>query len=210
MKMKRFIIPSLLFITIGLLGMGKAMEKDSISCNLDVEVLQDSCRFSLIVSNNTDTEIILQFPTGQQYDFVVKSSDGQIVWQWSRGMAFIQMFTSLILNPHEEKRFTDEYSFPTGEYIAQGILTSTPKKFFTDFVEFTVSQPQMPVLKGKITMILGKLYLLGEDGTVYLIINPSRELTRLQNKTIEVTSYQTEPIPGTVDKKIIIKVHRVL
>lgn len=205
--MKNLLMYSIILLMFGTLGMGN-INNESISCRLEVEVLQDSCRFSLIVSNNTDTEITLQFPTSQQYDFVVKSADGRVVWQWSRGMMFAQMFTSLILNPHEEKKFTEEYSLPSGEYIVQGILTSTPEKNLTNLVKFTVSQAQVPELKGKITMILGKLYLLGEDGTVYLIMNPSRELTSIQNKTIEVTSYQTEPIPGTVDKKIIIKEYK--
>jgi hypothetical protein len=184
---------------------GCAASQSNVLCTLNVETLQGRSRFTLLVSNNLQSEVILQFSTSQQYDFIVKSRDGKIAWQWSRGMMFAQMLTSLTLAPNEEKIFTEECSLPQGEYIAQGILTTMPKKIYTEWIEFTVTQSQMPVLRGKITRILNNLYLLGEDGTAYLIVNPSKELVRLQGKTIEVTSYRTESIPGTVDKRIIIK-----
>lgn len=168
-----------------------------MSCRLDVEVLPDRCRFSLVVTNNLDSEVILQFPTSQQYDFVVKS-----VWQWSKDKMFTQMLTSLVLAPNEEKVFTEEYTLPVGEYTAQGILTTIPEKIYTEWVEFTVTKAIRPVLKGKVTKILDKFYLLGEDGTAYLIENPEKEL---EGKSIEVTSCHTEPIPGTIDKRIYIE-----
>lgn len=169
-----------------------------MSCRLDVEVLPDHCRFTLTATNNSDNEVTLQFPTSQQYDFIVKSGDGRIVWQWSNGKMFAEVLTALVLTPSEEKVFIEEYSLPPGSYSAQGVLDD----IYTEWVEFIISQVQQPVLKGRITKILDKLYLLGEDGTAYLIENP---IEGLEGKTIEITSYQTEPIPGTVDKKIIIE-----
>lgn len=202
MKAIRFIVYSLWFMA----AFGcSAMETDKVSCKTDVEVLPDRCRFTLVVSNNLASEVILQFPTSQEYDFVVKTDDGEIVWQWSKGMMFAQMLTTLILAPNEEKIFTEEYSLPPGEYIAQGVLTTIPEKIYSECVEFSVTEAQIPIIRGRITKILDKLYLLGEDGIAYLIVNPSEDLIHLQDKTIEVTSYQAESIPGTVDKSIVIE-----
>lgn len=206
--MKRIMFYGLLGLALGALGMGNSVKGENISCKLEVETLIDRCKFTLIVKNNLNSENVLQFPTSQQYDFIVKSSDGKIIWQWSKGMMFAQAFTSLILSSNEEKTFTEEYSLPIGEYSAQGILTSTPDKIYADWVSFNIQALQMPALKGRITKILDKLYFLGRDGTAYLIENPSEEIEGLQDKTIEVTSYQSEPIPGTIDKKITIEEYR--
>lgn len=205
MRAIRFMVYSLWFIGSFVCS---AMGFDRVSCNLRVEVLPDRSRFLLIAKNNLDTEVILQFPTSQKYDFIVKKADGKIIWQWSKGMMFSQMLTTLIFNPNEEKIFTEEYSLPPGEYTVQGILTTTPEKIYSEWVEFTVTQTQMPKIRGRVTKILDKLYLLGEDGTAYLIENPQESLLWLEGKRIEVTTYHIEPIPGTVDKGIIIKEYR--
>lgn len=173
------------------------LESSPVSARLDVEVLPDRCRFLLIVTNNLDSEVTIQFPTAQQYDFIIKSDDGRIVWQWSKGKIFAQVLTTLILSPNEEKVFVKEHSLPPGSYSAQGIVND----IYTEWVDFIVTEGRQIVLRGKITRILDKQYLLGEDGTAYLIENP---IDGLEGKTIEVTSCRIEPIPGTVDKKIVI------
>lgn len=203
--MQRLIKYSLLLTVLGVLGMGSHLKGDNVSCRLEVETLEDSCRFTLIVKNNSNSEVTLQFPTSQQYDFVVENTEGKVVWEWGKGKMFAQVLTSLMLGPNEEKEFTEEYSFQKGEYRAQGILVTAPNKIYTECVDFSVSEGQAPALKGRITKILDKLYFLGKDGTAYLIENPKEEFENLENKTIEVIKYKAEPIPETVDKKIIIE-----
>lgn len=198
-KLKQFMVYSLWFIAT--LGCSR-LESGPVSCRLDVEVLPDGCRFSLIVTNNLDSEVTLQFPTSQQYDFVVKSSDGSFFWKWSSTVSFAQALSELTFSPGEEKEFIVECVLPPGNYIVQGVFNG----IYTNWVDFVVSQVQKPVIKGKVTKILDKFYLLGEDGTAYLIENPENEL---EGKTIEVTSYKTEPITGTIDKKIYIEEYTI-
>ena len=68
----------------------------------------ESVGITLILANTGRTAAAFRFPTGQMYDFVV-TRDGQLVWQWSLGKAFIQAFTTLTLNPGETKTFTDRW-----------------------------------------------------------------------------------------------------
>lgn len=182
------------------------LESSPVSSKLEVEILPDRCRFTLIVSNESDTEVILHFPTSQQYDIIVKSKDGEIVWQWSKNKMFTQVITSLTLKEHDEKALArEEYILPIGEYEAQGILTNSPDKIYTSKLLFSVQAIKASPLKGRVSKILDKFYLLGSDGTAYLIENPTEEIKKMENKEIEVTSFETEPIQGTIDKKIKIE-----
>lgn len=181
-------------------------EMGIVKCSLGIEVLKDSVRFTIIAVNETDTRAVLQFPSSQQYDFIVKSQGGELVWQWSRGKMFAQMLTAVSMDPGEKKEFTEEYNFLPGKYTATGVLTTSPEKIFTESKEFIVKGSKvlgkLPPIKGKITKIGNKLYFLGKDGTAYLVEDPSQGLLQLQNKTVEVTSYHAEPIQGTIDKRI--------
>jgi len=54
-------------------------------------------RLVLELKNLTDKTLTLDFSTGKQYDFEVHDSNNQLIWTWSRGKAFIQASTKIIL-----------------------------------------------------------------------------------------------------------------
>lgn len=199
-----------LLVTIFLMcgAKGKAQEDKSteiavVKIKLDVEVIENSVRFLLEISNDTDTRAVLQFPTSQQYDFIVKTEDDKMVWQWSNNRMFTQTLTEISLDPGEIRQFTEEHSFQSGKYKAQGLLPAAPENICTEWKEYEVIQIQgVPPINGKITKILDKIYILGEDGNVYLVVNPADDIIKLQNKNIEATSYRVNPIEGTTDMQI--------
>jgi Intracellular proteinase inhibitor len=63
---------------------------------------------TLTLTNTGHAVASFQFSTGQMYDLVV-THEGQRVWQWSLGRAFIQAFTTLTLTPSETKTFTERW-----------------------------------------------------------------------------------------------------
>jgi hypothetical protein len=64
----------------------------------------------------------LTFPTGQEYDVVVRDPEGRIVYQWSDGRAFTQ-----VLHSRELSEWTQGVSIPRpvpGAYTVQAWLTT--------------------------------------------------------------------------------------
>ncbi len=68
----------------------------------------EAVEITLALTNSNGSPVSVQFPTGQMYDFVV-TREGQLVWQWSLGRAFIQAFTTLTLMPKESKVFNERW-----------------------------------------------------------------------------------------------------
>jgi hypothetical protein len=173
-------------------------------CLLDAVVNSDNVKFTLTVLNESDTRIVMQFPTSQQYDFIVKSSDDKVVWKWSEGRMFSQSMTTYELDPNEKKIFEAECILAKGEYKAQAEISTSMEIIQTGWKKFSVTESQERYLTGKITKILDKIYFLGDDGTAYHVVSMPENLKDANNKKITVTSCQIDPIPGSVDEKIII------
>jgi len=45
---------------------------------------------TLRLQTNSPVPLTLQFGSGQEYDLVLRSTDGKVVWKWSDGQSFIQ------------------------------------------------------------------------------------------------------------------------
>jgi len=79
------------------------------------------------VTNTSAAPVQLNFNSGQQYDFIVRSAaTGAVVWQWSHEMGFTLALTSRTLGPGESATYTEHWK-PTasGWYSAQALLTSS-------------------------------------------------------------------------------------
>jgi hypothetical protein len=79
------------------------------------------------VTNTSAAPVQLQFNSGQQYDFVVRSATtGSIVWQWSADKGFITALTSRTLASGESAVYMEHFAAPAaGVYNAQAMLTSS-------------------------------------------------------------------------------------
>lgn len=215
-NLRKLFLNGLCIMTLGLFSVNSY--SSPVECNIFVKPEKGKCTLILKVSNITDEEICLEFSSGQQYDYIVKNMQGEEIWQWSEGQVFIfmQMLQQLFISPGCEHTFPQTWQYidktgnpiKPGTYMVSGILTTAPNPIITEWVEIEIPASYIPEklpIRGKITKILDKLYLLGEDGTAYHIESPTEELYQLRNETVEVTSYEVQSIPGTVDKKIIIE-----
>jgi hypothetical protein len=91
--------------------------------------------FTLQACNPNDSSVAVTFPSGQRYDFEVRSNNA-LVWRWSDGMAFTQMYGQESWAPKQCKTYTATWNgtnssggvAPTGGYTVTGILTSSPRQ----------------------------------------------------------------------------------
>jgi hypothetical protein len=78
---------------------------------LSVEPSADSVRFLLQVTNATQAPLVLQFRSGQSYDFTV-SDGGTTVWSWAADMMFTQALRSETLAAGETRSFAESWRPP--------------------------------------------------------------------------------------------------
>ncbi len=192
----------------------KTVVQNTLTCQLKVEPKASECQFTLTVKNTGSKEAALKSATTQKYDIVVKNDKGEVLWQWSEGKTFSQMLEELKIVAKGEMAFSEKWNYKDknkkavkpGKYQAQGAVKTKPKEVKSEWVKFEVTEKQVSgkpqPIKGKVTKIGEKLYLLGDDGTAYLIPNPPPLLSALSGKKITVTTYKLVPIEGTEDKEI--------
>ncbi|HID10582.1 MAG TPA: hypothetical protein EYP17_04695, partial [Candidatus Latescibacteria bacterium] len=71
------------------------------------------------------------FSSSRRFDLLVKQ-DGRVIWQWSRGKYFLQVFTEVVLKPGESLAFGARWpqvdsagnSVPPGSYEVLALLTA--------------------------------------------------------------------------------------
>lgn len=91
-------------------------------------------RFTLRACNTTNETRELTFASGQRYDFEV-SRNGELVWRWSDGRAFTQIYGTEQWGPGQCKTYNDSWDgtnsdggiAPPGSYQAVGIVASSPQ-----------------------------------------------------------------------------------
>jgi hypothetical protein len=89
----------------------------------------------LSVTNNSDTGIIFNFDSGQQYDFYVDSLFGQ-VWAWSDNKFFSAALSHLDIPPYSTvsiSEFVDSDRFNIGNYTATGVFVTQGVSASVDF-----------------------------------------------------------------------------
>ncbi|MBI5394403.1 MAG: hypothetical protein HZA91_03815 [Verrucomicrobia bacterium] len=88
---------------------------------------------ALKVKNESASEAILDFSTGQRYDFVLYDKGGQAVARWSAERMFTMALGQMRLAAGETKKFSDSLALaadgkglPAGDYELEGVLASSP------------------------------------------------------------------------------------
>ena len=56
--------------------------------------VDDRFTATIRLQTNSTSPVKLQFATGQEYDLVLRSSDGSVLWKWSAGQVFIESLHS--------------------------------------------------------------------------------------------------------------------
>lgn len=98
-----------------------------ITSKFHVRADQKKIDFALHLTNPTKKSVELEFPSGQEYDFVVVDSAGHEVYRWANGRLFTQALQNRLLDGGETMRFEEraEKSLPSGKYVAVATLRSS-------------------------------------------------------------------------------------
>ena len=83
----------------------------------------------LKVFNNSDQVVNLELASGQRFDFLIRDSNGRLIWRWSDGKSFIQILGLRTLSPGESRTFSASHRFagkPNGA-MEEGLYTVTGK-----------------------------------------------------------------------------------
>jgi hypothetical protein len=83
--------------------------------------VSDNLQVRLAVANSTAAPVTLQFSDGKRYDLLIKNEKGDVVGQWSLGIAFIQTPGTVIVTPGGEQSWgilMPLNDLPPGRYSA--------------------------------------------------------------------------------------------
>lgn len=106
---------------------GQDAAGEALVSSLTVRPAGDTVHLALQVTNATAAPVVLRFSSGQTYDFSVHRG-GELLWQWSETMRFMQALRDETLAPGETRTITEHWvprSRVAGELTARGWLTST-------------------------------------------------------------------------------------
>ena len=95
--------------------------------SVEVEVAANTVRMVLHVTNPTNRPVVLEFSSGQRYDFAVRTADGQDVWRWSADKSFMQALSSQTIAPGATIDFVETWQpgNRTGSFTAIAELVAT-------------------------------------------------------------------------------------
>jgi len=93
----------------------------------------------LHVTNNTDKQLEINFPSGQTHDFRVLDAGGRELWRWSADRMFTQTLQNKLLGAGETLTYVERWQAPAahGRLTAVATLTSNDHPLETR-VEFTL------------------------------------------------------------------------
>jgi hypothetical protein len=98
-------------------------EESGISATLDVVKEGDNMRFELSLTNETEETALLQFPSGQQFEIIVKDENNHVVYRYSEGKMFTMAIVMKEIKPKETLIWEDEWKDATpGTYTVIGEL----------------------------------------------------------------------------------------
>jgi hypothetical protein len=100
----------------------------------------------LTLNNWTDAPLEVVFPSGQNYDLVIRNAKDEIVYRWSDGKAFTMVFRRETLAPRHERSYVivlrlgdkDSRPLPQGLYTAEAWLATEGGKRYAATVGFEI------------------------------------------------------------------------
>jgi len=98
-----------------------------LSSTLDATVTNGAVTFTFVVSNDSFPAVNIGFSSGQSYDFEIYAPGGRLVWRWSEGKAFTEVFRQETLGPKKTLTYIEQWkptSSTTGDYTAVATLAS--------------------------------------------------------------------------------------
>jgi hypothetical protein len=97
----------------------------NIDMQLSVLENENTTDFKISLTNNANAEAVLEFSSGQQFEIIVKSENGEEVYKFSDGRMFTQAFQNLVLPPGESVEWGDTWTH--NDEITSGMYEVTAK-----------------------------------------------------------------------------------
>ncbi|MFN7251743.1 MAG: BsuPI-related putative proteinase inhibitor [Anaerobacillus sp.] len=94
-----------------------------VKATFNIEEVGDRMRFELSLTNEGDEKTFIQFPSGQQFEIIVRNQDNQEVYRYSDGKMFTMALVMREIAPSETLVWRDEWEEATpGLYTVTGEL----------------------------------------------------------------------------------------
>ena len=99
----------------------------NLASSVEVEVVADTVRVVLHVTNPTNQPVRLEFSSAQRYDFAIRTADGTSVWTWSADKGFAAALGSETIAPGASLDYSEVWIAGNrrGSFVAVAQLTST-------------------------------------------------------------------------------------
>jgi hypothetical protein len=119
--------------------------KDKFGQTSDLFTQSEDIEFSLTLTNTSSEPITLKFSSGHQFDFYVYSTNDEIVWRWSEGMAFITAESpefeipaggSIDANMTWDQTLLGGGTIPVGSYSAAGAFVGLSSADYTGLYDY--------------------------------------------------------------------------
>lgn len=101
----------------------------SLNASPDATPVGRDISLTLTVQNTSPENNSFELGSGQTYDFIAYSNEGEEVWRWSEGMFFTQVVTAVTIEPGGSEVFEVSWStmeLNPGEYTVEGIFLGLP------------------------------------------------------------------------------------
>ncbi len=118
--------------------------KDSFNQDFDTFIQGEEIEFVLTLLNDTNDELILNYPNSKRYDIYIMSSSDEEVWRWSSGFFFADVESEVVVQPRQiievsetwNQRRSNGEDLDLGEYTVYGTFSSNvPVAEFTLYIE---------------------------------------------------------------------------
>jgi hypothetical protein len=96
-----------------------------LASSVEVEVGANDVRLVFHVTNPSDRPVVLEFSSGQRYDFAIRNAAGE-VWRWSAAQSFMQALGTETLPAGGSLRYSETWPSAqrTGSFTVTAQLTA--------------------------------------------------------------------------------------
>ena len=103
-----------------------AQEVLSVPTDRQTYAAEDLIELTLELENSTDQALVLNFSTGQRYDFTILRGPAEIVWSWSEDRMFMQMLGQETVGPSQVLAYREQISprLSAGTYTGTGRIVA--------------------------------------------------------------------------------------
>ena len=97
----------------------------SLASSVQVEVGANDVRLVFHITNPSDRPVVLEFSSGQRYDFAIRNAAGD-VWRWSAAQSFMQALGTETIPAGGSLRYSETWPSGqrTGSFTATAQLTA--------------------------------------------------------------------------------------